>query len=163
MSQKQNTKNSKKKIDPHGPERSHMNNALRIAWQHYYHLSKQQVLDKKRTQHCKRVIRKLQDNLRKPITEFIIFEAFGLWFYKLNAELFKEDVNNELVEKAIIKTTAILESRMRFDLRPNMAVELMRRNNALSKYIAETGVASKSDASPNTPRADEANLQPYHR
>jgi hypothetical protein len=65
-----------------------------------------------------------------------------LWFYKLNPELFKQDMNNELVEKAIIKTTAILESRMRFDLRPNMAVELMRRNNALSRYIAEIGVAN---------------------
>ncbi len=91
-----------------------MNNALRIAWQHYYHLSQETELDKKRIQHYKRAIRKLQDNLRKPITEFIIFEAFGLWFYKLNAELFKEDVNNELVEKTIIITTAILESRMRF-------------------------------------------------
>jgi hypothetical protein len=90
-------------------------------------------------------------------------------------------MNNELVEKAIIKTTAILESRMRFDLRPNMAVELMRRNNALSRYIAEIGVANmveeqirrdnamlkyiaeievpnKSNISPNAPRADEASL-----
>ena len=158
MLQKQNTKDSKKKIDPYGPEKLHMNNALRIAWQHYYHLSKQQVQDKKRIKHYKRVIRKLQDNLRKPITEFIIFETVGWAFYKLNPELFKEDVNNELVEKAIIKTTAILESRMRFDLRPNMAVDLMRRNNALSRYIAETGVANKSNVSSNIPRADEANL-----
>jgi hypothetical protein len=81
-----------------------------------------------------------------------------LWYYKLNAELFKENVNSELVEKAMIKTTAVLESRMRFDLRPNMAVELMRRNNALSRYIAEIGVANKSNVSSNTPRADEANL-----
>ena len=50
MLQKQNAQNSKKKIDPYGPERPRMNNALRIAWQHYYHLSKQQVLDKKRNQ-----------------------------------------------------------------------------------------------------------------
>jgi hypothetical protein len=34
-----------------------------------------------------------------------------LGFYNLNPELFKEDVNKDLVEKAIIKTTAILESR----------------------------------------------------
>lgn len=112
MLQIQNAKDSKKKIDPYGPQRSSMYNALRIAWQHYYHLSQEPELDKKSIQHYKRVIRKLQDNPRKPITEFIIFEAFGLWFYKLNPELFKEDVNNELVEKAIIKTTAILESRM---------------------------------------------------
>jgi hypothetical protein len=79
----------------------------------------------------KRLIRKLQDNLRKPITEFIIYEAFGLWFYKLNPELFKEDVNTDLVDKAIIKTNAIMWSGMRFDLKPNMAVELMRRDKAL--------------------------------
>jgi len=87
-----------------------------------------------------------------------MYDAIVWWFYKLNSELFKEDVNSELVEKAIIKTTAILESRMRFDLRPNMAVDLMRRNNALSRYIAETGVANKSNVSSNIPRADEANL-----
>ena len=131
MLQKQNAKDSKEKKDPYGPERSHMYNALRIAWQHYYHLSKEQVLDKKRISHHKRVIRKLQDNLRKPITDFIMFEAIVAGFYKLNPELFKEDVNKDLVEKAIIKTTVILGSRMRFDLRPNMAVELMRRNKAL--------------------------------
>jgi hypothetical protein len=131
MSQKQNAKDSKeKKIDPYGPERSSMNNALRIAWQHYYHLSQEPVLDKKRIQHYKRVIRKLQNNLRKPLTPFIVLEAVAWGFYKLNPELFKEDVNNELVEKAIIKTSAILGSKMRFDLRPNMAVELMRRDKA---------------------------------
>jgi hypothetical protein len=128
MSQKQNGKDNK---SPNGPERPHMYNALRIAWQHYYHLSNEQVLDKKIVSHHKRVIRKLQDNLRKPITDFIMFEAFGLWFYKLNPELFKENVNKDLVDKGIIKTIAILESRMRLDLRPNMAVELMRRDKAL--------------------------------
>src|ERR671933_1704266 len=123
MLQKQNSKDSKEKKDPYGPERFRMYHALRIAWQHYYHLSKEQVLDKKRVQHYKRVIRKLQDNLRKPITEFMMYEAFGLWFYKLNPELFKEDVNKDLVEKAIIKTTAILRSGMRLDIRPNMVEE----------------------------------------
>jgi hypothetical protein len=39
-----------------------------------------------------------------------------------------------------------------------MVQELIRRDNALLKYIAETGIASKSDVSANTPRADEANL-----
>jgi hypothetical protein len=64
MLQRQNEKDSKeKKIDPYGPERSSMYNALRIAWQHYYHLSQEPVLDKKRIQHYKRAIRKLQDNL----------------------------------------------------------------------------------------------------
>jgi hypothetical protein len=53
MSQKQNAKDSKEKKDPYGPERSHWYNALRISWQHYYHLSKEQVLDKKRVQHYK--------------------------------------------------------------------------------------------------------------
>ena len=60
-----------------------------------------------------------------------MFEAIVWGFYNLNPELFKEDVNKEDVEKAIIKTTAILGSRMRFDLKPNMAVELMRRAKAL--------------------------------
>src|SRR6187200_3000432 len=121
MSQKPNAKENRGNKKPYGPERFHWYQGLRLAWQDYYHLSKEPVLDKKRIQHYKCVIHKLQDNLRKPITPFIMFEAFGLWFYKLNPELFKEDVNNELVENAIIKTTAILESRMRFDLRPNMA------------------------------------------
>ncbi len=131
MLQKQNAKDSKKKIDSYGPERSHWNQALRLAWQDYYHLSREPILDKKRIQHYKRVIRKLQDNLRKPITQFIIYDTIIWGVYKLNPGLFKEDVNNELVEKAIIKTSAILGSRMRFDLRPNMAVELMRRDKAL--------------------------------
>jgi hypothetical protein len=39
-----------------------------------------------------------------------------------------------------------------------MVEELIRRDNAMLKYIAETGLASKSDISPNTPRADEANM-----
>jgi hypothetical protein len=61
-----------------------------------------------------------------------MFEEIVLGFYNFNPEPFKEDVNEDLVEKAIIKTTAILGSRMRFDLKPNMAVELMRRDKALS-------------------------------
>ena len=60
-----------------------------------------------------------------------MFQEIAWGFYNLNPELFKEDVNDDLVEKAIIKTTAILASRMRFDLKPNMAVELMRRDKAL--------------------------------
>jgi hypothetical protein len=40
-------------------------------------------------------------------------------------------VNKDLVEKAIIKTTAILESRMRLGVRPNMVEELIRWNEAL--------------------------------
>jgi len=127
MSQKQNTKDNK---SPYGPDRRHWYHALRIAWQHYYHLPKEQVVDKGIINHHKRVIRKLQDNLRKPLTDFIMYEAIIWGFYNLNPELFKEDVNEDLVEKAIIKTTAILESGMRLDVRPNMAVELMRRDKA---------------------------------
>jgi hypothetical protein len=127
MSQKQNVKDNK---SSYGPDRFHMYHALRIAWQHYYHLSKEQVFDKKKVSHHKRLIRKLQDKLRKPITDFMIYEVFGLWFYKLNPELFKEDINYDMVDKGIVKTIAILESRMRLDLRPNMVVELMRRDKA---------------------------------
>ena len=47
---------------------------------------------------------------------------------------------------------------MRLDKKPNMVEELIQRHNALFKYVAETGVANKSNVSPNTPRADEANL-----
>ena len=53
MLQKQNARHSKEKIDSYGPERSHWLYALRLAWQDYYHLSQQQVLDKKRVQHYK--------------------------------------------------------------------------------------------------------------
>jgi hypothetical protein len=102
MLQEQNAKDNREKLDPYGPERSHWFHSLRIAWQQYYHLSKEEVLDKKRVQHYKRVIRKLQDNLRKPLTSFIIFEAVVWGFYKLNPELFKENVNFESVEKAIV-------------------------------------------------------------
>jgi hypothetical protein len=63
MSQKQNAKDSK---SPYGPERHSMYNALRLAWRDYYNLSKQQVLDKKIISNHKRVIRRLQDRLRKP-------------------------------------------------------------------------------------------------
>jgi predicted RNA-binding protein len=44
-----------------------------------------------------------------------MYQAFGLYFYKLNPELFKEDVTDILVENDMIKTIAILESRMRLD------------------------------------------------
>jgi hypothetical protein len=131
MLRKQNAKDSKEKKDPYGPERSHWYQRLRLAWQDYYHLSKEQILDKRRIQHYKRVIRKLQNNLRKPITEFIMYDAILWGFYSLNRELFKEDVDTDLLEKAIIKTTAVLESRMPLHERPNMAVELMRRDKAL--------------------------------
>jgi hypothetical protein len=59
-----------------------------------------------------------------------MFEAFGLWIYKLNPELFKEDVNKDLVEKAMIKTIEIMGSGMRLDVRPNMVEELIRWNKA---------------------------------
>src|ERR687886_245435 len=127
MSQKQNVKDSK---SPYGPERHSMYNALRLAWRDYYNLSKEQVLDKKIISHHKRVIRRLQDKLRKPITPFTILEGIIQAFYNLNPELFKENVNEESVEKAIIKTTAILASRMRLDIRPNMVEELIRRERA---------------------------------
>jgi hypothetical protein len=156
MLQKQNIKEKQKCLS--GFEKGQLSLALGKAWTDYYNLSKEQILDKKRIRHYKRVIHNLQDKLRIPPTEFIVYEAFGLWFYKLNPELFKEDVTEALMEKGMIKTVAILESRMRLDLRPNMVQEMIRWNNALRKHILETGIASKSDASPNTPRADEANL-----
>ena len=131
MSQKQNAKDNK---CPYGPDRFHMYIALKIAWRDYYNLSKQQVLDRKIISHHKRVIRKLQNKLRKPITEFIVFEAILRGFYNLNPELFKEDVNKDLVERAIIKTTAIMGSRMRLDKKPNMVEELIRWQYAFGMF-----------------------------
>ena len=60
-----------------------------------------------------------------------MYEAFGLYLYKLNPELFKENVNYDMIEKGTIKTIAILESRMSLHERPNMAEELIRRDKAL--------------------------------
>src|ERR687886_1676491 len=131
MSQKQNAKDNK---SPYGPERHHIYNALRIAWRDYYNLSKEQISDKKIISYHKRVIRRLQDKLRKPITEFIVFEAIVRGFYNLNPELFKEDVNKDIVERAIIKTTAIMGSRMRLDKKPNMVEELIRWEHASGMF-----------------------------
>ena len=131
MSQKQNAKDNK---SPYRPERHHIYNALRIAWRDYYNLSKEQISDKKIISYHKRVIRILQDKLRKPITEFIVFEAIVRGFYNLNPELFKEDVNKDLVERAIIKTTAIMGSRMRLDKKPNMIEEPIRWEHASGMF-----------------------------
>jgi hypothetical protein len=68
----------------------------------------------------------------------MMYEVFGLYFYKLNPELFREDVTEALVEKGMIKTIAILESRMRLDKQPNMVQEMIRWDNELRKHIAET-------------------------
>ncbi len=54
-------------------------------------------------------------------------EALGFCFYQLNPELFKEHVTYDLLEKAMIKTIALFESRMRLDKKPNMVQELIRR------------------------------------
>jgi hypothetical protein len=42
-----------------------------------------------------------------------------------------------LVEKGMIKTIAILKNRMPLDKRSNIVQELMLRDRALLKYIAE--------------------------
>jgi hypothetical protein len=91
-----------------------------MAWQDYYNLSKEQVPDQKIKRHYKRLIHKLQDKLRKPLTPFIIFEVFGLYFYKHNPELFKEGITKDSVEKGMIKTIAILGSELPLNERPNM-------------------------------------------
>ena len=63
--------------------------------------------------------------LRKPITECLVCGSISLI---LN---YSNDVNYDMVDKGIIKTIANLESRMPLHERPNMAVELMRRDKAL--------------------------------
>ena len=137
MSQKQNVKEEKKKKCLYGFEKRETSLALDKTWKDYYNLSKEQVLDRKIISHHKRVIRKLQNKLRKPITPFIMFEVFALWFYKLNAELFKEDVNNDLIEKAMIKTIAIVESGMPLDKQPNIVEDRIRSYHEWRKYVAE--------------------------
>jgi hypothetical protein len=88
---------------PYGPERHYMYNALRIAWQDYYNLSKEQVLDKKIINHNKHVIHTLQDNLRMAPTAFRQLEVIGPCFHELNPELFKEDVTYDMIDKGMIK------------------------------------------------------------
>jgi hypothetical protein len=149
MVQRQNLKENRNNC-LYGLEKAQVSLALRKAWSDYYNFSKEQVPDKKRIRQYKRVIHNLQDKLRIPPTEFIVYEVFGLWFHKLNPELFKGYVTDTLVEKGMIKTIGILESRMRLDKLPDMVQEMIRWDNELRKHIAETGIASKSDASPNT-------------
>jgi hypothetical protein len=93
----------------------------------------------------------LQNNLRKPITEFIMYDAIVWGFYRLNPELFKEDMDEDQLEKAIIKTTTILESSMRLDLYPDMVQKLTREYNAIMRYIEEARTANKSNVSPDAP------------
>ena len=61
-----------------------------------------------------------------------------------NPELFREDITEALVTKGMSKTIAIVESRMPLDKRPNMVQELIRRDNALRKYIAEVPTSKTS-------------------
>jgi hypothetical protein len=148
----------KKKKCLYGTEKRQVSLALGKAWTDYFNLSKEQAPDKKSIMHYERVIHKLQGQLRIYPSMFSIFKLFTSAFCRYNPEFFKEDVTEALLEKGVMKTIAIVESRMPLDKRPNMVQELIRRYNALLKYIAETGIASKSDVSANTPRADEANL-----
>jgi hypothetical protein len=157
MVQRQNLKENRNNC-LYGLEKAQVSLALRKAWSDYYNFSKEQVPDKKRIRQYKRVIHKLQDKLGIAPTEFRQLEVVGLWFYKLNPELFREEVTYDMIEKGMIKTVAIVESRMRLDKRPNMVQEMIRWDSELRKYIAETGIANKSDASPNTPGVDESNL-----
>jgi hypothetical protein len=159
MLQKQNlTEKKKKKKCLCGFEKRRVYHDLIEAWQDYYNLSKEQVHDKKIKRHYKHLIHTLQDKLGIAPTPFVAFEAFGFNFYKHNPELFKEDITDTMVEKCLIKMIAILEIRLPLNKRPNMVQEIIRRDYAMQKYIAETGIASKSDVSPNTPKADEFDL-----
>ncbi len=101
MLQKQNLKEKKNRC-LYGLEKRQVYHGLMKTWQDYYNLSNEQVPDKKRIRQYKRVIHKLQDKLRIPPTEFMMYEVIGLYFYKLNPELFREDVTEALVEKGIV-------------------------------------------------------------
>ena len=70
-------------------------------------------------------------NFSKTNTSLLLFLDYC---YNLNLELFKEDVNKDLVERAIIKTAAIMGSRMRLDKKPNMVEELTRWEHASGMF-----------------------------
>ena len=70
-------------------------------------------------------------NFSKTNTSLLLFLDYC---YNLNPELFKEDVNKDLVERAIIKTAAIMGSRMRLDKKPNMVEELIRWEHASGMF-----------------------------
>jgi hypothetical protein len=133
MSKEEDVKGKKKEC-LYGLKKRQVYLELGKAWTDYYNLSKEHVHDKKRIRHYEYLIHKLQDKLGMAPTAFRQLEVFGLYFYKHNHELFKEDVTDTLVEKGMIKTIAILESRMRLDKRPNMVQELRSRDSALLKY-----------------------------
>jgi hypothetical protein len=144
MVQEQNLKDNKKNRCLYGFEKRQVSLALAKAWTDYFNLSKEQVYDRKRVLRYERVIHKLQDELGIPLTMFNIFKMLALAFYMYNPELFKEDVTEALVEKGMIKTIAIVESRMPLDKRPNMVQELILSDNALHKYITEVAATGRT-------------------
>ena len=58
-------------------------------------------------------------------------------FCRYNPELFKEGVTEALVKKGMMKTVAIVESRMPLDKRPNIVEDRIRNYLKWRKYIAE--------------------------
>jgi hypothetical protein len=58
-------------------------------------------------------------------------------FSRYNPELFREDVTGDLVKNGMMKTVAIVESRMPLDKRPNIVEDRIRNYRKWRKYIAE--------------------------
>ena len=136
MSQEQNAKEKKKK-SLHGDEKRQVSLALDKAWTDYYNLSKEQEPDKKRIMHYERVIHNFERRLGLPRTLFYIYKMLAWAFCRYNPEFFREDVTEALVKKGMMKTVAIVESRMPLDKRPNIVEDRIRNYLKWRKYIAE--------------------------
>jgi hypothetical protein len=137
MSQKQNPKEEKKQKCLYGFEKREVSLALDKAWTDYYNLSKEQEPDKKRIVHYERVIHNFERKLGLPRTLFSIYKMLAWAFCWYNPELFREDITEVLVKKGMMKTVAIVESRMPLDKRPNIVQDRIRIYREWRKYIAE--------------------------
>jgi hypothetical protein len=138
MLQKQNVNEEKKKKKKlYGDEKRQVSLALDIAWTDYYNLSMEQEPDKKRIMHYENVIHNFERKLGRPRTLFSIYKMLAWAFCWYNPELFKEGVTEALVKKGMMKTVAIVESRMPLDKRPNIVQDRIRSYREWRKYIAE--------------------------
>ena len=137
MSQKQNVKEEKKKNTLYGDEKRQVSLALDKAWTDYYNLSKEQEPDRKRILHYERVIHNFERKLGRPRTLFSIYKMLARAFCWYNPELFREGVTEAMVKKGMMKTVAIVESRMPLDKRPNIVQDRIRSYREWRKYIAE--------------------------
>ncbi len=72
----------------------------------------EQEPDKKRIMHYENVIHNFERKLGRPRTLFSIYKILAWAFCWHNPELFREGVTEAMVKKGMMKTVAIVESRM---------------------------------------------------